>query len=86
MRIVLATGNRDKVAELSEMFPGVDVGAAPDGFDVEETGVTLLQNAWIKAAAPTSTPGNISLSSVTLSRLPLARTILTRPPPRSGPS
>ena len=51
MRIVLATGNRDKVAELSEMFPGVDVGAAPDGFDVEETGVTLLQNAWIKAAA-----------------------------------
>ena len=51
MRIVLATGNRDKVTELSEMFPGVDVGAAPDGFDVEETGVTLLQNAWIKAAA-----------------------------------
>ena len=51
MRIVLATGNRDKVAELGEMFPGVDVGAAPDGFDVEETGVTLLQNAWIKAAA-----------------------------------
>jgi XTP/dITP diphosphohydrolase len=51
VRIVLATGNRDKVAELGEMFPGVDVGAAPDGFDVEETGVTLLQNAWIKAAA-----------------------------------
>ncbi len=51
MRIVLATANRDKVAELGEMFPGVDVGGAPDGFDVEETGVTLLQNAWIKAAA-----------------------------------
>jgi len=51
VRIVLATGNPDKVAELREMFPGVDVGAAHDGFDVEETGVTLLQNAWIKAAA-----------------------------------
>ena len=51
MRIVLATGNRDKVAELQPLFPGVDVAAAPDGFDVEETGVTLLQNAWIKAAA-----------------------------------
>jgi XTP/dITP diphosphohydrolase len=51
VRIVLSTGNRDKVAELGEMFPGVDVAAAPDGFDVEETGVTLLQNAWIKAAA-----------------------------------
>ena len=51
MRIVLATGNRDKVAELQPLFPGVDVAAAPDGFDIEETGVTLLQNAWIKAAA-----------------------------------
>ena len=51
MRIVLATANRDKVAELQPLFPGVDVAAAPDGFDVEETGVTLLQNAWIKAAA-----------------------------------
>jgi XTP/dITP diphosphohydrolase len=51
VRIVLATGNRDKVAELGELFPGVEVAGAPDGFDVEETGVTLLQNAWIKAAA-----------------------------------
>lgn len=51
MRIVLATGNRDKVAELERMFPGDEVVPAPDGFDVEETGVTLLQNAWLKAAA-----------------------------------
>lgn len=51
MRIVLATRNHDKVAELAPLFPGVDVSAAPDGFDVEETGVTLLQNAWLKAAA-----------------------------------
>jgi len=51
VRIVLATANRDKVAELGDLFPGVDVAGAPEGFDVEETGVTLLQNAWIKAAA-----------------------------------
>lgn len=51
LRLVLATGNPDKVSELSAMFAGIDVSGAPDGFDVEETGVTLLQNAWIKAAA-----------------------------------
>ena len=51
MRVVLATGNRDKVSELVPLLPGADVSGAPEGFDVEETGVTLLQNAWIKAAA-----------------------------------
>ena len=49
--VVLATGNRDKVAELGAMLPAPTLGAAPEGFDVEETGITLLQNAWIKAAA-----------------------------------
>ncbi len=51
MRVVLATGNKDKVAELRPMLAPLTVDAAPDGFDPEETGVTLLQNAWIKAAA-----------------------------------
>jgi XTP/dITP diphosphohydrolase len=51
VRIVLATGNRDKVAELDPLLPGAEVTAAPEGFDPEETGTTLLQNAWIKAAA-----------------------------------
>ena len=51
MRIVLATGNRDKVAELRPLLAPAEVDAAPDGFDPEETGTTLLQNAWIKAAA-----------------------------------
>lgn len=51
MRVVLATGNRDKVAELRELLAPMAVDAAPEGFDPEETGVTLLQNAWIKAAA-----------------------------------
>lgn len=51
MRVVLATGNRDKVTELAQLFAGAEVEAAPPDFDVEETGTTLLQNAWIKAVA-----------------------------------
>jgi XTP/dITP diphosphohydrolase len=51
MKVVLATGNKDKVAELTELFAGAEVEAAPSDFDVEETGTTLFQNAWIKAAA-----------------------------------
>lgn len=51
MRIVLATGNRDKVAELTTLLAPATVDPAPEGFDVEETGTTLLQNAWLKAAA-----------------------------------
>lgn len=51
MRVVLATGNLHKVAELQPLLAGADVSAAPEGFDPDETGVTLLQNAWIKAAA-----------------------------------
>jgi XTP/dITP diphosphohydrolase len=50
MRITLATGNADKVRELSELLSGVDVQGAPPGFDVHETGSTLMQNAWLKAA------------------------------------
>jgi len=50
VRISLATGNRDKVREISEILGGIDVVPAPDGFDVDETGSTLLQNAWLKAA------------------------------------
>ena len=51
LKVVLATGNRDKVAELEPLLAGAEVSGAPDGFDPAETGTTLLQNAWIKAAA-----------------------------------
>jgi XTP/dITP diphosphohydrolase len=50
-RIVLATGNPDKVHELSRLLGDHEVGAAPAGFDPEETGTTLFQNALIKAEA-----------------------------------
>ena len=51
LKVVLATGNRDKVAELEPLLAGAEVSGAPDAFDPAETGTTLLQNAWIKAAA-----------------------------------
>ena len=48
---MLATGNAGKVRELADAFPGVDVALAPAGFDPDETGDTLYQNALIKAEA-----------------------------------
>lgn len=51
MRVVFATGNRDKAAELAALLPHATTDVAPDGFDPEETGTTLLQNALIKAWA-----------------------------------
>jgi XTP/dITP diphosphohydrolase len=51
MKIALATANPDKVREIQELLAGVDVQGAPEGFDVDEAGSTLLQNAWLKAAA-----------------------------------
>jgi XTP/dITP diphosphohydrolase len=51
VHIVLATGNTDKVRELEALLAGTTVTAAPEGFDPEETGTTLVQNARIKAEA-----------------------------------
>ncbi len=51
MKIVLATGNTDKVRELQTLFGDVEVDIAPDGFDPDETGTSLFQNARIKAQA-----------------------------------
>lgn len=50
MKIALATANPDKVTEIAALLEDAEVSGAPDGFDVDETGSTLLQNAWLKAA------------------------------------
>lgn len=52
MKVALATGNPHKAEELTRMWGGhVEVATAPAGFDPEETGTTLVQNALIKAHA-----------------------------------
>ncbi len=60
--ILLATGNRKKLVELSEILMGVGVRAlAPDdvGYlpEVEETGATFEDNAILKAAAGVAATG-----------------------------
>ena len=62
-RIVLASGNRGKVRELSQMLEGFHVEVVPQSeFNItgaDETGVTFIENALIKArhaAAETKLP------------------------------
>jgi XTP/dITP diphosphohydrolase len=50
--VILATGNRHKVAEMAELLPGVDLRPLPDGFETpHEDGETFAANALIKARA-----------------------------------
>lgn len=52
-RVVLATGNKGKVKEFSELLAGCDMHVVPQSDfavpDVEETGLTFVENAIIKA-------------------------------------
>lgn len=52
MRVIIATGNKNKVREFKEMLPDEDVMTMREaGFegDIEETGSTFAENAYIKA-------------------------------------
>ncbi len=51
MRLVLASGNAGKLAEIREILDGMDLVAQSDlGIaDAEETGLTFIENALIKA-------------------------------------
>jgi XTP/dITP diphosphohydrolase len=53
-RIVLASGNPDKLREIGLILPGIAFGSIIDwraDWDVEETGLTIRENALIKARA-----------------------------------
>ena len=53
-RLVVATGNMHKLREIAEIFTDFEVVSQKEmGFneDVEETGVTFMENALIKARA-----------------------------------
>jgi XTP/dITP diphosphohydrolase len=65
MQIVLATTNPGKIREFQELSlgaPWLKLLPAPNGFDVEETGSTFLENAIIKATAAASLTGHMAIA------------------------
>jgi XTP/dITP diphosphohydrolase len=70
MRLVLASANPDKAAEISAILtaavPGLELVPRPAGLaDVEETGTTLLENARLKAAAIAAATGEAAVADDT---------------------
>ena len=62
--LVIASGNRHKVAEIGAMLAAVDleVRQQPDGLEIEETGLTYAENARLKAEAVASLTGQWALA------------------------
>lgn len=65
--VVLATGNKGKVAELSAMLEGFDVTVKyladyPEIGDIPETGDTFAENAMIKARAVCEATGLVAIA------------------------
>jgi len=70
LRLVLASANRDKAAEISAILtaavPGLDLAPRPpDLADVDETGTTLLENARLKATAIAAATGEAAVADDT---------------------
>jgi XTP/dITP diphosphohydrolase len=70
VRLVLASANPDKAAEISAIMtaavPGLDLMPRPaDLPDVDETGTTLLENARLKAAAIAAATGEAGVADDT---------------------
>ena len=70
MRLVLASANRDKAAEISAILsaavPDLDLAPRPaDLADIDETGTTLLENARLKAAAIAAATGEAAVADDT---------------------
>jgi len=70
MRLVLASANPDKAAEISAILtaavPDLDLAPRPaDLADVDETGASLLENARLKAAALAAATGEAAVADDT---------------------
>ena len=70
MRLVLASANPDKSAEIAAILgaavPGLDLASRPaDVPDVDEVGTTLLENARLKAAAIAEATGEPAVADDT---------------------
>jgi XTP/dITP diphosphohydrolase len=59
-RLVLATGNAHKVAEIAEILTDWDIDARDPG--VDETGATFEENALLKARAVASATGTLAIA------------------------
>ena len=65
IRLVVASGNKNKLREIVEIFPDFEVCSQKQmGFDedVEETGLTFAENALIKARAACAALGEMVLA------------------------
>ena len=70
MRLVLASANPDKAAEISAILAAavadLDLAPRPAGLpDVDETGTTLVENARLKAAAVAAATGEAAVADDT---------------------
>lgn len=61
--MILATGNRHKLAEMSQLLPGVELKPLPEGFEMPpETGDSFEANALIKARAVHAATGEVTIA------------------------
>ena len=61
--MILATGNRHKLTEMSELLPGLDLEPLPPGVEMPpETGETFEANALIKARAVHAATGEATIA------------------------
>lgn len=61
--MILATGNRHKVEEMSDLLPGVDLKPLPAGFEMPpENGDSFEANALIKARAAHEATGEVTVA------------------------
>jgi XTP/dITP diphosphohydrolase len=66
VRLVLASANPDKVAEIRAILAGVDLAPRPAGLpEVEEDGSTLEENARLKASAVVAATGEAAVADDT---------------------
>lgn len=49
IELTLASGNKHKAEELEKLFTGIAIVPAPKKMEIEESGKTFQENAWLKA-------------------------------------
>ena len=63
--IILASNNKDKVREVKEILEGYNIISLKDAgidVDVDETGTTFEENAFIKARAVAKLTGQLTMA------------------------